>query len=119
MTTILVELEDASNIEKLLAFIKGLKGHKKVQITDEEKDILEAMQQMDKGIYHEVSREELFNLIDDDDDEQGVPLSVALDMVESLKRIKQVERGEIAPISWDQMMAELEADKLQEVAVYA
>ncbi len=55
----------------------------------------------------------------DDDDEQGVPLSVALDMVESLKWIKQVERGEIAPISWDQMMAELEADKLQEVVVYA
>ena len=63
MTTILIELDDASNIEKLLAYVKRLKGHKKVQITDAEKDILAAMAQMDNGIYHEVTREELFNLI--------------------------------------------------------
>ena len=43
----------------------------------------------------------------DDDDEEGVPLSVALDMVESLKWIKKVERGEAEPITWEQMMAEL------------
>ena len=56
---------------------------------------------------------------DDDDDEEGVPLSVALDMVDSLKWIKKVERGEAEPITWEQMMAELEADKAQEVAVAA
>ena len=56
---------------------------------------------------------------DDDDDEEGVPLSVALDMVESLKWIKQVERGEVEPITWEQMMAELEAENVQEVAIAA
>jgi hypothetical protein len=56
---------------------------------------------------------------EDDDDEEGVPLSVALDIVESLKWIKKVERGEVEPITWEQMMAELEADKVQEVAVAA
>jgi hypothetical protein len=56
---------------------------------------------------------------DDDDEEEGVPLSVALDMVESLKWIKQVERGEVEPITWEQMMAELEAENVQEVAIAA
>jgi hypothetical protein len=63
MTTILIELDDASNIQKVLDFIKRLKGNNKVQIKDDEQDVLTAMQQMDKGIFHEVSHEELFNLI--------------------------------------------------------
>ena len=57
--------------------------------------------------------------LNDDDDEEGVPLSVALDMVESLKWIKKVERGEAEPITWEQMMAELEAENVQEVAIAA
>lgn len=52
-----------------------------------------------------------------DDDEEGVPLEVALDMVEAWKWIKQVERGEADDLTWEDMMAELEADKMQEVAV--
>jgi hypothetical protein len=63
MTTIMIELDDASNIEKLLDFIKRLKGNNKVQIKDDEKDVLEAMHQMDKGIFQEISHEDLFNLI--------------------------------------------------------
>ena len=58
-------------------------------------------------------------LDDDDEMEEGVPLEVALQMVEGLKWIKQVERGEVEPLTWEQMMAELEADKAQEVAVAA
>ena len=54
---------------------------------------------------------------DDDEVEEGVPLEVATQMVEGLKWIKQVERGEIEPLTWEQMMAELEADKAQEIAV--
>jgi hypothetical protein len=54
-----------------------------------------------------------------DDDDQGVPLRVALEMVESLNWIKKVERGEAEPISWEQMMSELEADKVQGGAVAA
>ncbi len=57
------ELEADKLIEKLLAFVQRLKGKNKVQIKDAEQEILEAMHQMDKGIFHEVSREELFNLI--------------------------------------------------------
>jgi hypothetical protein len=59
----MIELDDASNIEKLLDFIKRLKGNNKVQIKDDEKDVLEAMHQMDKGIFQEISHEDLFNLI--------------------------------------------------------
>jgi hypothetical protein len=57
--------------------------------------------------------------IADDDMEEGVPLAVAHQIVESLEWIKKVERGEAEPITWEQMMAELEADKVQEVAVAA
>jgi hypothetical protein len=63
MTTIMIESDDASNIQKILDFIKRLKGNTKVQIKDDENEILEAMHQMDKGIFHEISHEELFNLI--------------------------------------------------------
>jgi hypothetical protein len=55
--------------------------------------------------------------VTDDEDEEGVPLEVALDMVEAWKWIKQVERGEADDLTWEDMMAELEADKMQEVAV--
>lgn len=59
------------------------------------------------------------NDMEEGDMEEGVPLEVAHQMVESLKWIKQVERGEVEPITWEQMMAELEAEKAQEVAVAA
>ena len=109
MTTILVELEDASNIEKLLVFIKGLKGHKKVQIADEEKDILEAMQRMDKGIYHEVSREGLISL--------AVPSKADFlaDLQTSIDEMQAHVRGDIDLPTFEQMMKELE----EEEAVYA
>jgi hypothetical protein len=54
-----------------------------------------------------------------DDDEEGVPLEVAHQIVESLEWIKKCERGEVEPITWEQMMAELEADNVQEVAIAA
>jgi hypothetical protein len=57
--------------------------------------------------------------ISNDDDEEGVPLEVAHQMVESLEWIKKCERGEVEPITWEQMMAELEADTVQEVAIAA
>lgn len=53
------------------------------------------------------------------DDEEGVPLDVAHQIVESLAWIKKCERGEVEPITWEQMMAELEADAVQEVAIAA
>jgi hypothetical protein len=55
----------------------------------------------------------------DEDDEEGVPLEVAHQMVEALEWIKKCERGEVEPITWEQMMAELEADTVQEVAIAA
>jgi hypothetical protein len=57
--------------------------------------------------------------IPDEDDEEGVPLEVAHQMVEALEWIKKCERGEVEPITWEQMMAELEADTVQEVAIAA
>jgi hypothetical protein len=57
--------------------------------------------------------------VSDDDDEEGVPMEVALQMVESLEWIKKCERGEVEPITWEQMMAELEAETVQEVAFAA
>ena len=66
MTTVMIELEDASNIQKLLGFVKRLKGQNKVQIKDAE--------------------------MDDDD---GVPQRVADNIVSGLELIKKSERGEI------------------------
>lgn len=43
MTTILVQLDDASNIKRLLDFIKQLKGNKQVEIKDDANDLLAAL----------------------------------------------------------------------------
>ncbi len=43
MTTILVQLDDASNIQRLLDFIKQLKGNKQVEIKDDDNDLLAAV----------------------------------------------------------------------------
>jgi hypothetical protein len=51
--------------------------------------------------------------------DKGVPQRVADNIIEGLKWIKKVERGEAEPITWEQMMAELEADELEEAAVPA
>jgi hypothetical protein len=46
-----------------------------------------------------------------DDDEEGVPLEVALQMVEAYKWIKQVERGEVEDVgTFEDLIAELKAD---------
>lgn len=51
-----------------------------------------------------------------DEDEEGVPLSVALDIVESLKWIEKVKRGEAEPMgSFEDLIAELKAEAMQEV----
>ncbi len=47
----------------------------------------------------------------DTDDDEGVPLEVAYDIIDGLKQIEQYERGELKPPSWDEMMAELRADE--------
>ena len=53
---------------------------------------------------------------DDGEMEEGVPLEVALQMVEGLKWIKQVERGEVEPMgSFEDLIAELKAEAQQEV----
>lgn len=53
---------------------------------------------------------------DEDEMEEGVPLEVALQMVEGLKWIKQVERGEVEPMgSFEDLIAELKAEARQEV----
>ena len=84
----MIELDDASNIQKILNFIKRFKSTIKVQIMDDNTD----------------------------DDEEGVPLRVALEMVESLKWIKKVERGEAEPMgSFEDLIAELKAEAQQEV----
>ena len=46
--------------------------------------------------------------------DKGVPQHVADNIIEGLKWIKKVERGEAEPITWEQMMAELEADEAVE-----
>jgi hypothetical protein len=46
--------------------------------------------------------------------DKGVPRHVAENIMEGLKWIKKVERGEVEPITWEQMMAELEADEVAE-----
>lgn len=68
MTTIMIQIEDASNIQKILDFVSRLKGHAKVlpeNKNDEEgeKEIMEAIQQMDNKIFQEVSQDELYQLI--------------------------------------------------------
>jgi hypothetical protein len=46
----------------------------------------------------------------------GVPQSVADNIVEGLKWIKKLERGEVEPIgSFEDLIAELKAEALQEV----
>ena len=49
--------------------------------------------------------------------DKGVPQHVADNIIEGLKWIKKVERGEAEPITWEQMMAELEADEAVEEGV--
>lgn len=52
----------------------------------------------------------------DTDDEEGVPLRVALEMVEGLKWIEKVKRGEAEPMgSFEDLIAELKAEAQQEV----
>ena len=52
----------------------------------------------------------------DDDNDQGVPLHIALDMVESLKWIEKVKRGEAEPMgSFEDLIAELKAEAQKEV----
>jgi hypothetical protein len=41
------------------------------------------------------------------DDDEGVPLQVAHNMVEGLKLIKKYEQGELEQPTWEDMMAEL------------
>jgi hypothetical protein len=49
---------------------------------------------------------------DDDDMEEGVPLEVAHQMVEALKWIQKVERGEAEPMgSFEDLIAELKAEE--------
>ncbi len=55
--------------------------------------------------------------VEKDYGDKGVPQHVADNIIEGLKWIKKVERGEAEPITWEQMMAELEADELAEAAV--
>ncbi len=49
--------------------------------------------------------------------DKGVPQHVADNIIEGLKWIKKVERGEAEPITWEHMMAELEADEAVEEGV--
>jgi hypothetical protein len=52
--------------------------------------------------------------ISKDDDEEGVPLEVAHQMVESLEWIKKCERGEVEPMgSFEDLIAELKAEELE------
>jgi hypothetical protein len=52
--------------------------------------------------------------VSDDDDEEGVPMEVALQMVESLEWIKKCERGEVEPMgSFEDLIAELKAEELE------
>jgi hypothetical protein len=52
--------------------------------------------------------------ISNDDDEEGVPLEVAHQMVESLEWIKKCERGEVEPMgSFEDLIAELKAEELE------
>jgi hypothetical protein len=50
----------------------------------------------------------------DDDGDNGVPLRVALQMVEGLNLIGQYERGEIELQSFDDLVAELRAEEAKE-----
>lgn len=45
------------------------------------------------------------------DDDAGVPIDVAHNMVEGLKLIKQYEQGEIQMPTWEDMMSELRANE--------
>jgi hypothetical protein len=46
--------------------------------------------------------------------DKGVPQHVADGIVESLEWIKKCERGEAEPITWEQMMAELTTQEVEE-----
>ena len=47
----------------------------------------------------------------DPDDDEGVPLRVAHQIVEGLAWIEKREKGEVEGITWEQMMAELRANE--------
>ena len=63
MTTIRIQIEDASTIQKVLDFVTRLKGVKVLPDTPADDELLEAMQQMDNHIYEEVTHDELHQLI--------------------------------------------------------